>query len=204
MKHRNKISLLKAKRRSQKEKTISQGFLIATRSCEFDPVGWVVCQSFRERPNGLQLGQQSLAFIFQLLFRYSECFWLLDGLFECKHVGWDSESASIGDCKILQPKGDGDGGGDIDFQLPLDAGRKAIILKCGLSSGWRSFKIFSAWSSRGARSGAYLCSCTRQSHLKSSYAPQLQSSFKKGPGRHGLFLQNQWDETAIVRTRLGH
>lgn len=152
----------------------------------------------------LQLGQQSLAFIFQLLFRYSECFWLLDGLFECKHVGWDSESASIGDCKILQPKGDGDGGGDIDFQLPLDAGRKAIILKCGLSSGWRSFKTFSAWSSRGARSGAYLCSCTRQSHLKSSYAPQLQSSFKKGPGRHGLFLQNQWDETAIVRTRLGH
>lgn len=56
-----------------------------------------------------------------------------------------SESASIGDCKILQPKGDGDGGGDIDFQLPLDAGRKAIILKCGFfRSGWRSFKTFSA------------------------------------------------------------
>lgn len=129
-------------------------------------------------------------FFFQLLFRCSECFWLLDGLFECKHVGWDSESASIGDCKILQPKGDGDGGGDIDFQLTLDAGRKAIILKCGFfRSGWRSFKTFSAWSSRGARSGAYPCSCMRQSHLKSSYAPQLQSSFKKGPGRNVFFPQ---------------
>ena len=52
----------------------------------------------------LQLGQQSLAFIFQLLFRYSECFWLLDGLFECKHVGWDSESASIGDVRYCNQR----------------------------------------------------------------------------------------------------
>ena len=53
------------------------------------------------------------------------------------------QAYGIRDCKILQPKGGG-GGGGIDFQLTLDARRKAILVKCGLSSGWRSFKTFSA------------------------------------------------------------